>query len=192
MDNYNELKEKMNKAITFFQEELDAIRVGRATPASLDRIFVDYYGAQSPITQIGTVSVPDPRTLMIQPWDASMLKEIEKAIQKSELGINPQNDGKCIRLIFPPLTEERRKEHVKTAQKKAEEAKVTIRNIRRDAMEMYKKQKKNSEITEDDLKDIEKDVQKITDQMIEEVDKMSAKKQEEILAIWFEFYVQGL
>lgn len=183
MADYKDIKDRMNKTLAYFQEELDAIRVGRATPASLDRIYVDYYGTQTPITQVGTVSVPDPRTLHIQPWDASVLKEIEKAILKSELGINPQNDGKSIRLVFPPLTEERRKEHVKTVQKKAEEAKVGVRNVRRDAIEAFKKQKKDGLITEDDMKGIEKDIQKITDEMIAEVDKMSEKKQKEILEL---------
>ncbi len=151
--------------------------------AVLDQIKVEYYGTPTPIQQIATVATPDPRTLAIQPWDASSLKLIEKAILESELGINPQNDGKVIRLVFPQLTEERRKDLIKQVKKYAEEAKVAIRNIRRDAMEHYKNQKKKSEITEDDLKDIEKDLQKLTDDYIKEIDAIAAKKEKELMAI---------
>ena len=144
---------------------------------------VDYYGVQTPIPQLGNISVPEARTLLIQPWDMSVVKEVEKAILKSELGINPNNDGKTIRLTFPPLTEERRKELVKDIHKRAEEAKVAIRSIRRDAIEAYKTQKKNSEITEDDLKEIEKDIQNLTDQYSKEIDTILAKKEKEIMEV---------
>ena len=152
-------------------------------PSILDKIMVDYYGVQTPIPQLGNISVPEARTLLIQPWDMSVVKEVEKAILKSELGINPNNDGKTIRLTFPPLTEERRKELVKDIHKRAEEAKVAIRSIRRDAIEAYKTQKKNSEITEDDLKEIEKDIQNLTDQYSKEIDTILAKKEKEIMEV---------
>lgn len=174
---------RMDKTIGNFRDQLAAVRAGRANPAVLDRITVDYYGAATPIQQVGTVSTPDPRTIMIQPWDASILKEIEKAIQTSDLGINPQNDGKVIRLNFPQLTEERRKELTKLVKKYAEDAKVAIRNIRREAMDDYKKQQKNSEITEDDQKKLEKDLQDLTDKKVKEIDKIAEEKEKELLTV---------
>lgn len=182
-NNYPEITEKMDKAIAYFKEELNTIRLGRANAAVLDKVFVDYYGAMTPVQQVASISTPDPRTLVIQPWDATLLKAIEKAIQTSEVGINPQNDGKVIRLAFPQLTEERRKEHTKTVAKKGEEAKVAVRNVRRDAMDAYKAQKKKNEITEDDLKEIEKDIQDLTDMKISEVEKITDNKQKEIMSI---------
>lgn len=176
-------EDKMEKVMTFFKEELGSIRAGRASAAVLDRISVEYYGSPSPINQVATISSPDPHMLVIQPWDANMVKEIEKAILKSELGITPTNDGKSVRLSFPALTEERRKELVKSVSKKAEEAKVGIRNARRDAMDAFKKQEKNSEITEDDLKGIEKDIQKLTDQFTKRIEDEAKAKEKEILAI---------
>ncbi len=181
--NYSEYETKMNKTISVYTEDLAAIRAGRANPAVLDKIKVDYYGASTPIQQIAGISVPEPRTITIQPWDASALNLIEKAIQSSDLGINPMNDGKLIRINFPPLTEERRKELVKDVHKKCESTKVIIRNIRRDAMDHFKAQKKASEITEDDLKDIEKDIQDLTDSKCKEIDSISAAKEKEIMEI---------
>ncbi len=181
--NYQEIQTKMDKSINVLKNEFAAIRAGRANPAVLNKITVDYYGAATPVPQIGTVSVPEPRTLMIQPWDVSILKELEKAILASDIGITPTNDGKVIRLSFPPLTEERRKEIVKGLSKTGEETKVAIRSIRRDALEGFKKQQKNSEITEDDLKNIEKDVQELTDNAIKEIDKIVKAKEAEILEI---------
>ncbi len=180
---YPEVSGKMDKTINVYSEDLQAVRAGRANPAILDKIMVDYYGTQTPIPQLGNVSVPEARTLLIQPWDINAVKEVEKAILKSELGINPNNDGKTIRLTFPPLTEERRKEIVKDIHKRSEEAKVAIRSIRRDAIENYKSQKKNGEITEDDLKEIEKDIQNITDSYIKDIDAMLVKKEKEILEV---------
>lgn len=183
MGKYPEIEERMNKRVEGFFGELKTIRAGRANAAVLDKISVEYYGAQTPIAQIGSISTPEPRMLVIQPWDASVLGEIEKAINKSEIGIAPQNDGKVIRLNFPPLTEERRKELVKTVKKYSEEAKVQIRNARRDAMDDYKKKQKASEITEDDLKGIEKDIQTLTDKFIKEIDDITANKEKEILEV---------
>ncbi|MCH5187757.1 MAG: ribosome recycling factor [Oscillospiraceae bacterium] len=183
MKNYPEITEKMDKTLQHLLAEFSAIRAGRANPTVLDRITVDYYGTATPLQQVGTISTPDPRTLTIQPWDTSLLKAIEKAILASELGINPQNDGRLIRLSFPQLTEERRKELTKQAAKKAEDAKVAIRAIRRDAMDDFKDQKKKSEITEDDLKGIEKDIQDLTDAKIKEIESMLAKKNKEITEI---------
>lgn len=183
MANYTEFEERMNKRVEGFHGELKTIRAGRANAAVLDKISVEYYGAQTPIAQIGSVSTPEPRMLVIQPWDASILGEIEKAINKSEIGIAPQNDGKVIRLNFPPLTEERRKELVKTVKKYSEEAKVQIRNVRRDAIDDFKKKQKASEITEDDLKGIEKDIQNLTDKYIKEIDDITVAKEKEILEV---------
>lgn len=180
---YPEISKKMDKTISVYEEDLKGYRVGRANPSVLDRVMVDYYGAPTPIPQIGGVSVPDARTLMIQPWDASILKEVEKAINESDIGLTPTNDGKVIRLNFPPLTEERRKELAKKLSKRSEEAKVAIRAIRRDAVELYKKQKKDSEITEDDLKEIEKDIQNLTDSYIKEIDSIFAAKEKEIMEV---------
>ncbi|MDE6997880.1 MAG: ribosome recycling factor [Oscillospiraceae bacterium] len=176
-------EERMKKSVASVAADFAAVRAGRANAAVLDRIMVDYYGTPTPIHQITSIGSPDPRTLTIQPWDASAVKLICKAIQESDLGINPQNDGKVIRLAFPQLTEERRKELVKQIAKYAEGGKVAIRNIRRDAVEDFKAQKKNSEITEDDMKIAEKDIQKLTDDMCKEVDELLAKKEKELLAV---------
>ena len=181
--NLSVYEEKMKKTISVLESEMKAVRAGRANPAILDKVSVEYYGAPSPLTQIANVSVPDARSILIQPWDASILGEIEKAILKSDIGITPNNDGKAIRLNFPPLTEERRKELVKGIKKKGEDSKVAIRSIRRDALEDAKAQKKNGEITEDDVKNIEKDVQKITDSFIKDIDDIIAYKEKEVLEV---------
>ncbi|NLH97755.1 MAG: ribosome recycling factor [Clostridiaceae bacterium] len=183
MSEYKDIENKMAKAISALKEELVGIRAGRANPAILDKITVDYYGVPTPINQLSTVSVPEARVIVIQPWEARMLKEIEKSIQKSDLGINPSNDGKVIRLIFPPLTEERRKELTRQVKKIGENAKIAIRNVRRDALDDFRTQKKNGEITEDDLKVAENDVQKLTDKYIEEVDKLVEIKEKEIMEV---------
>lgn len=180
---YQEYTEKMNKTIEVMKAEFATVRAGRANPAVLDQIKVDYYGQPTPIQQIATISTPDPRTLVIQPWDASSIKPIERAIQTSDLGINPQNDGRVIRLVFPQLTEERRKELIKQVRKYGEDSKVAVRNIRRDAMEKYKAMRKKSEITEDDLKDAEKDLQKLTDEYIKKIDSVVEVKEKELSEI---------
>ena len=180
---YEQFETKMQKSIAALDGELNTLRAGRANPAVLDKISVEYYGVASPVAQVASVAVPDARTIVIQPWDASIVSEIEKAILKSELGLNPQNDGKSIRLNFPPLTEERRKEIVKGLYKTGEDSKVAIRSIRRDSLENFKKQQKNGEITEDDLKGIEKDVQTLTDDAVKEIDKIVKAKEVEILEI---------
>ena len=182
-EEYKIYQEKMKKSIDSVVSDFDAVRAGRANSAVLNRISVDYYGTPTPIQQIASVGTPDPRTLVISPWDTSALRGIEKAILESDLGINPSNDGKSIRLAFPQLTEERRKELVKQIAKYAEGGKVAIRNIRRDAVDAFKAKKKNSEITEDDLKDAEKDIQKMTDDMCKEIDALLAKKEQELLAV---------
>ena len=182
-NDYAEFKAKMQKTTEVLATQFASVRAGRANAAVLDQIMVDYYGVPTPIQQIASISVPDPRTLMIQPWDANSLKALEKAIQSSELGINPQNDGRVIRLVFPQLTEERRKELAKQVKKYGEDAKVAVRNIRRDAMDKFKAMKKKSEITEDDLKDMEKDLQKLTDDFIKEVEKITEKKEKELFEI---------
>ena len=174
---------KMEKAIAVLQSDFAAIRAGRANPAILDKVTVEYYGVATPIQQVGTIAVPEPRTITIQPWDASILGEIEKAILKSDVGINPNNDGKTIRLNFPPLTEERRKELVKGISKRGEEGKVAVRNVRRDALEGFKKQKKDGEITEDDLKNLETQIQKLTDKFVAQIDSMVSAKEKEILEV---------
>lgn len=174
---------KMNKAIASLEADYASIRAGRANPAILDKVTVEYYGTPTPIAQVGTVSVPEARSIVIQPWDASILKDIEKAIQTSDIGINPNNDGRVIRLNFPPLTEERRKELCKGVSKRGEEAKVAVRNIRRDAIDGFKKQKKNNEITEDDLKNLEDKIQKLTDKFIKQIDDISAAKEKEIMEV---------
>ena len=171
---------KMGKTIDVLSKELAAIRAGRANPGVLNKIIVEYYGAPTPLPQVAAVSTPDPRTLQIQPWDASILRKIEKAIQMSDLGLNPQNDGKSIRRTVPPLTEERRKELIKQASKTGEEAKVAIRNIRRDAIDKFKDMKKKNEITEDGEKDAHEQMQKITDKYIKEIDGIVAKKSKEL------------
>ncbi len=180
---YKVYEDKMKKSVESVASDFAAVRAGRANAAVLDRITVDYYGTPTPIHQIASIGSPDPRTLTIQPWDASALKLINKAIQESDLGINPQNDGRVIRLAFPQLTEERRKELVKQVAKYAEGGKVAIRNIRRDAVEKFKAQKKNGDITEDDMKIAEKDIQKLTDDMCKEIDALQEKKEKELLAV---------
>mgnify|MGYP000817390308 FL=1 len=179
----NVYEEKMNKTIRVFEENLSEIRAGRANPAILNKITVDYYGVPTPINQVAGISVPEARMILIQPWDMNLLKEIEKEILKSDIGINPNNDGKVIRLAFPELNEERRKEIVKDIRKLAEEAKVAIRSIRRDAMDEAKEMQKKSEITEDDLKNEENEIQKLTDKKVEEIDSMLASKEKEIMSI---------
>ncbi len=180
---YEEVKAKMDKAIVALESDYATIRAGRANPAILDKVMVDYYGTATPVGQVGTISVPDARQLMIQPWDASILHDIEKAIVEADIGIAPNNDGKAIRLNFPPLTEERRRELAKAISKRAEEGKVVIRGVRRDAIEGFKAQKKQGEITEDDLKNCEKDIQDITDKYIKDIDVISAKKEKEIMEV---------
>lgn len=177
------INEKMEKTISVLTEELGALRAGRANPAILNKITVEYYGVPTPLTQIANVSVPEARLILIQPWDASMLKEIEKEITKADIGIMPNNDGKVIRLAFPELNEERRKELVKNVKKMGEESKVSIRSIRRDAMDSVKEQKKNNEITEDEVKSSEAEIQKITDKFVEEIDKIVAAKEKEVMQI---------
>ncbi|MEG2454693.1 MAG: ribosome recycling factor [Oscillospiraceae bacterium] len=180
---HQEFDEKMQKTIEVIRSDFASVRAGRASAAVLDKIQVEYYGTPTVLNQVAAISSPDPRTLTIQPWDMSLLKEIEKAIQTSDLGINPQNDGKVIRLAFPQLTEERRKELTKVVKKYAEGGKVAIRNIRRDAMEKYKNMEKKSEISEDDLKDYEKEIQEITDRRCKELDDACAKKETELMAV---------
>ena len=180
---YKEYTDRMEKTCSVLVESFNAVRAGRANAAVLDRISIDYYGTETPIQQVASIATPDPRTLTIQPWDGSVLKAIEKAIQASDLGINPQNDGRMIRLVFPQLTEERRRDLAKQVKKYGEEAKVAIRNIRRDAMERFKKQQKASEITEDDFKNVEKDMQKETDNYIKKIDELCAKKEKELSEI---------
>jgi len=176
-------EEKMQKTISVYQNELSSIRAGRANPAVLDKISVDYFGTPTPIQQMAAVSVSEARVLVVAPWDKSTLRAIETAIQKSDIGINPQNDGNVIRIAFPQPTEERRKELCKDVRKKAEDAKVAVRAIRRDAIETFKAQKKKSEITEDDLKDLEKETQDLTDKFVKEADKVADAKEKEILEI---------
>lgn len=183
MSDYAVFENKMKKTCEALTAQLATIRAGRANAAVLDQIQVDYYGVPTPIQQVASVGSPDPRSLLITPWDKSVLKPIEKAILVSDLGINPQNDGHSIRLVFPPLTEERRRELAKLTRKYAEEAKVAIRNIRRDAVEKMKKQQKASEITEDDYKIAEKDIQKLTDDFIKELDKIAERKEKELTEI---------
>ena len=180
---HKEYDVKMQKTIDVVMSDFASVRAGRANAAVLDKITVDYYGTATPINQVATISSPDPRTLMIQPWDSSTLKAIEKAIQTSDLGINPQNDGRVIRLSFPQLTEERRKELTKQVKKYAEGGKVAIRNIRRDAVEHYKDLKKKSEITEDDYKDYEKELQDLTEKRCKQIDELCAKKEAELMAV---------
>jgi ribosome recycling factor len=176
-------KEKMQKSCAVYERDMQSLRAGRANPQLLDRILVDYYGTPTPINQIGNISSPEPRLLVIAPWEAKMIPQVEKAIQKSDLGLNPSNDGKIIRLVFPELNEERRRDLTKVASKGAEETKVAIRSIRRDAIEQIKKLKKNSEITEDDQHDAEDKMQKLTDKAIKEVDEIYARKEKEIMEV---------
>ena len=183
MSDYKEFESKMKKTCYELTAQLATIRAGRANASVLDQIEVDYYGSPTPIQQVASVAAPDPRSLVIQPWDASVLKGIEKAILASDLGINPQNDGRVIHLVFPPLTEERRRELARQTKKYGEESKVAIRNIRRDAIEKFKKKQKASEITEDDYKIAEKDIQKLTDDYIKEIDRIAEKKEKELTEI---------
>ena len=183
MADYSEYSRKMEKTLEVLAGDFGSVRAGRANAQVLDRITVEYYGVATPIGQVGSISSPDPRTLLIQPWDGTLLKPIEKAIQASDLGINPQNDGRVIRLTFPQLTEDRRKELTRQVKKYGEDAKVAIRNIRRDAMDTFKKQLKKSEITEDDQKKSEKDLQDLTDKYIKKIDEMCSKKEKELMEI---------
>ena len=180
---FNEFSRRMDKTLEVLGENFGSVRAGRANAKVLDRISVEYYGQETPLNGVATISSPDARTLVIQPWDAKLLKDIQKAIQASDLGINPQNDGKSIRLSFPQLTEERRKDLVKQIRKYTEGGKVAVRNIRRDAMENFKKQQKASEITEDELKMAEKDLQKLTDDSCKELDKLLENKEKELLSV---------
>lgn len=180
---YKSLDDKMEKSISVYSEKLSEVRAGRANPAILNKVKIDYYGTPTPINQVAGVSVPEARLIVIQPWDASVLKDIEKAILASDIGINPNNDGKVIRLAFPELNEERRKEIVKDIRKLAEEAKISIRAIRRDGIDSAKTKQKNSEITEDDLKNAETQMQKLTDKKIEEIEKILENKEKEVMSI---------
>ena len=183
MIDFKEYNRKMDKTLEVLQEQFASVRAGRANAKVLEHITVEYYGVDTPVGQVGTVSSPDARTLVIQPWDGSLLKKVEKAIQVSDLGINPQNDGRVIRLVFPMLTEERRKELTKQIRKYAEDAKVAVRNIRRDAMDYLKNAKKKSEITEDEQKKGEKDLQDLTDKYIKKVDEACAVKEKELMEL---------
>lgn len=176
-----EFEEKMNKTVASLEKEYGTIRAGRANPAVLDKVRVDYYGTPTPVNQVAAISVPEARTLVIQPWDGSLLKAIEKAILMSDIGISPQNDGRLLRINFPPLNEERRHELDRQVHRYAEDAKVAIRSIRRDAIDSFKAKKKKSEITEDDLKVAEKDMQNLTDKYCKEIDKVCAEKEKELL-----------
>ena len=180
---YNKYEEKMIKSINIFEENLAEIRAGRANPAILNKITIDYYGTPTPINQVAGISVPEARLIVIQPWDGSVLKEIEKEILKSDIGINPNNDGKVIRLNFPELNEERRKEIVTDIRKMAEDARVVIRSIRRDAIDDAKAMQKNSEISEDELKVAEDKIQKLTDKYVDEIDNILEKKEKEVMSI---------
>ena len=180
---FKEFGRRMDKTLEHLEEDFGAVRAGRANAKVLDRITVQYYGSETPLNGVATISTPDARTLVIQPWDTKLLKDIQKAIQLSDLGINPQNDGKVIRLVFPQLTEERRKDLAKQVKKYAEDAKVAMRNIRRDGMDYVKKLKKNGEVTEDDQKKAEKDLQDLLDQYIKKVDVELAAKEKELMAI---------
>jgi len=183
MADLNLIEEKMKKSISVFAENLSEIRAGRANPAILNKISISYYGVQTPINQVAAVSVPEARMIMIQPWDASCLKDIEKAILASDIGLNPNNDGKVIRLNFPELTEERRRDLAKDVKKMAEDARVSVRGVRRDGMDNVKEEAKKSEITEDERKDLEDKIQKLTDKYIAEIDKMSENKENEIMKV---------
>ena len=181
--NYTNLKEKMEKTISVYNEKLSEVRAGRANPAILNKVKIDYYGTPTPINQVAGISVPEARLIVIQPWDASVLKEIEKAILASDIGINPNNDGKVIRLAFPELNEERRKELAKDVRKMAEDAKVAVRSIRREGIDTAKQEQKDGEMTEDELKQAENEIQKITDKSIDEIDKILDTKEKEIMSV---------
>ena len=187
---FKEYGRRMDKTLEHLEEDFGAVRAGRANAKVLDRITVQYYGSETPLNGVATISTPDARTLVIQPWDTKLLKDIQKAIQVSDLGINPQNDGKVIRLVFPQLTEERRKDLAKQVKKYAEDAKVAMRNIRRDGMDYVKKLKKNSEITEDDQKKAEEAIQKLTDANIKDVDKITAEQEKEIMEVSLELLMK--
>lgn len=180
---YTNIKEKMDKAINSYNERLAEVRAGRANPAILNKVKIDYYGTPTPVNQVAGVSVPEARLIVIQPWDASILKEIEKAILAADIGINPNNDGKVIRLAFPELNEERRKELVKDVRKMSEEAKVAIRNVRREGIDEAKEMQKNGDMTEDELKQAENEIQKLTDKSVEEIEEILAKKEKEIMSV---------
>ena len=180
---YSHIEEKMKKSLSVLDEQLGNVRAGRANPKILDKILVEYYGTPTPINQVANIMVPEARMITIQPWDSSLLKEIEKEIQKSDIGINPNNDGKLIRLVFPELTGERRKELVKEIKKLAEDAKVVIRNIRRDGIDEFKTKQKNNEITEDDLRNAEEQIQKLTDKYIGLIDNAAKKKKKEVMSV---------
>ncbi|MBP3256018.1 MAG: ribosome recycling factor [Clostridia bacterium] len=180
---YTNIEERMNKTISVFEENLSEIRAGRANPAILNKVTVDYYGTATPINQVAGVSVPEARLIVIQPWDLSILKEIERAILAADIGITPNNDGKVIRLNFPELNEERRKEIAKDIRKMSEDAKVAIRQVRRDGIDEFKKKQKDSEITEDELKQAEDQIQKITDKMTDKIDQITANKEKEIMTV---------
>ena len=182
-ENMKATAEKMDKTVAVVKKELSTMRAGRANPQILDRIMVDYYGTQTPINQLGNISSPEPRLLVIAPWEAKMIPVIEKEIQKSDIGINPSNDGKVIRLLVPELNEERRRDLTKQVKKTGEEGKVAVRTIRRDAMELFKKMQKKADLTEDDLKDADKELQKMTDDHIKEVDVICAEKEKEIMSV---------
>lgn len=183
MADLNVIEEKMKKSISVFAENLSEVRAGRANPAVLNKISISYYGVQTPINQVAAISVPEARMIVIQPWDATCLKDIEKAILASDIGLNPNNDGKVIRLNFPELTEERRKELAKDVRKMAEDARVSVRGVRREGMDDVKEANKKSEITEDERKDQEDKIQKLTDKYIDEIDKMAENKENEILKV---------
>ena len=180
---YTNIKEKMEKSINIYNEKLSEVRAGRANPAILNKVKIDYYGTPTPVSQVAGISVPEARLIVIQPWDLSVLKEIEKAILASDIGINPNNDGKVIRLAFPELTEERRKDLVKDIKKMAEEAKISIRSIRRDGIEEAKAEQKDGNITEDELKQAENEIQKLTDKSVEEIDKILSNKEKEVMSV---------
>jgi ribosome recycling factor len=180
---YGEYEEKMKKALSVLLEQLAGVRAGRANPKILDKVMVEYYGVETPINQVANIMVPEARMITIQPWDASILKEVEKAIQKADIGLNPNNDGKVIRLIFPELTEDRRKELVKDIKKMSEDSKVVLRNIRRDAIDDFKAKEKASEITEDDLHNAEEDIQKLTDKYVAKIEEEISAKEKEIMSI---------
>lgn len=180
---HKEFDVKMQKTVDVVKSDFASVRAGRANASVLDKISVDYYGSATPIQQVAAISSPDPRTLVIQPWDGTLLKAIEKAIQSSDLGINPQNDGKVIRLGFPQLTEERRRDLSKQVKKYAEAGKVAIRNVRREAVDKYKELKKKSEITEDDFKTYDKEIQELTDKRCKEIDELAEKKESELMAV---------
>ncbi len=180
---YEDIEERMKKAVNVLEDQLANVRAGRANPKILDKVLVSYYGVPTPINQVANIMVPEARMIAIQPWDASLLKEIEKAILEANIGINPNNDGKVIRLVFPELTEDRRKELVKDIKKMSEDNKIAIRNIRRDAIDDYKTKQKNSEITEDDLHSTEEDIQKLTDKYIGKIESVIDAKEKEIMSL---------